>query len=82
MKFEAVDISEVKNARAKRKNLLKFLEEFYNSDAQAAIVHYENVEYKNIESARASLYKSARRYNLGIFVVIRNDKIYLVKEKI
>lgn len=59
-----------------------FLREFMVSGKKVEIVGWSDGEYKNVKSARISLYRAVKNEGLPIDVMQRKDKIYLVNRSI
>ena len=82
MKFEAVSYEECKRLRRRKKKVMQAIDDFWKSDMQAATVDFNENEYKSIASAQSSFSKAAKKMKVGVIVMSRDGKLYLVKEKI
>lgn len=71
---DGVEIQKRSKGEAARRDIAEFLESEMES---CEVVH----EYKDNRSAYAAYYKIIRENNYSIKVLIRNDKLFLMKTK-
>lgn len=84
MRFEAPTMEEfmdVSNSgRCRYKRITKMIEEFWNSDQQIVKVEFTEKEYKSVKSASSSFIKAVKKMKVGVVVITRKGKLYLIKE--
>lgn len=80
IKFDG-KVPDVSSSR-KCNKLSVFLREFMVSGKKVEIVGWSDGDYKNVESARISLYRAVKNEGLPIDVMRRKDEIYLVNRSI
>ena len=64
------------------KDMFKYLKEFMDMNAKIVWVVYEQHEYTDTQSARATIKRACRRYEFPIEVYVRNHDLYLVRTDI
>lgn len=74
----AVPYSRTRIHGKRRTKLNLIVEEFLNSEAEAVEYVTEENEYKDLKSKYYSLRNAINRYE-GVALVMRGDKIYMVK---
>ena len=61
-------------------NVRSVIEEFVDSKSKYCEFLYDTGDYVNAKSAASSLYKSARRYNYNISVLMWGNRIFMRKD--
>lgn len=81
MKLQVVSMDEIDrpSVRAPLKDVRKILDDFWNSGNPIMRVDYEEGEYTNVSSAKASFIRVIRASNYNVVSIMKNGKLYLVR---
>lgn len=79
MKFEKVNVEEVKALRFKKTKWMSYLDAFANSDAKEIELVDDQNEYKNAYSMVSSIRASIERFDYAIRVISVRGHVYLAK---
>lgn len=81
MKLQVVSMDEINkpSVRAPKKEVRKVLDEFWNSGNPIMRVDYEDNEYSNTSSAKASFMGTIENSQYEVCTIVRNGKLYLVR---
>lgn len=81
MKLQVVSMEEINkpSVRAPMKDVRKTLDEFWESGNPIMRVDYEEGEYTNVSSAKASFIMAIGASNYNVVSIVKNGKLYLVR---
>lgn len=81
MKLQVVSMDEINkpSVRAPKKEVRKVLDEFWNSGNPIMRVDYEDNEYSNTSSAKASFMGAIENSHYEMCTIVKNGKLYLVR---
>lgn len=79
MRFEVINRSEIPVKTYKGTKIMSLIEEFIESDADVARIHYAEGEYKNATSAYAVIRQAIKRNKYAVTVFTANKQVYIAK---
>lgn len=60
----------------------RIIEEFINSEHEAVELRWEPGEYASLPSAQSVYTKAVKRMHVNVYVIARNNKLYLLKGEV
>lgn len=79
MRFEIIDRSEIPNKGYNSTKIMRIIEEFIESGADVARIHYDEGEYKNPSNAYSVIRQAIKRNKYAVRAFTANKQVYIEK---